>query len=71
MEHINLFSTIISIMNIYIYLSQVDLKRMNLFLFITKQSGTINSKINDTPKGFYIAHFKATLDFSRSEFTCP
>ena len=32
---------------------------------------TIASKINVTPIGVLLAHFEATFDFSRSEFTCP
>ena len=32
----------------------------------------INSKINVTPKSFFfLAHFEATVDFSRSVFTFP
>ena len=31
---------------------------------------TINSEINGTLKGFLLAHFEDTLDFSRYEFTC-
>ena len=30
-----------------------------------------HNKINGTPKDVYLPHFEATLDFSRSEFTCP
>ena len=31
--------------------------------------GTINSKINDTPKRWLLAYLQGTLDFSHSEFT--
>ena len=38
-------------------------------LFIDLQC-TITSKINGTQRCLH-AHFEATIDFSRSEFTCP
>ena len=31
---------------------------------------TINSKINGTPQMFLLAHFEATIYFSRAKFTC-
>ena len=36
----------------------------------TSAIGSINSKINGTPQRFLVAPFKATLSFSRTEFTC-
>ena len=33
--------------------------------------GNIASKISVTPKDVYLPNFEATINFSRSEFTCP
>ena len=40
-----------------------------LWLFVLQS--TIASKINVTPQRCLLAHFEATLNLSRSEFTCP
>ena len=45
--------------------------RYYLVLHIYAICGTIASKTNGTPQRCLLAHFEATLDFSRSEFTCP
>ena len=39
--------------------------------FCSLQRGTITSRINGTAQRCLLAHFVATLEFIRSEFTCP